>query len=143
MNLNRILENTIEKSKNMIEVQIGAFSLVAIKQVAINIPVPYTALNAENNIIVRNVGDLERRAKNDNFRSSMESGNAFPTKYHAFQHNKPSKWLATRRSLMQSINKGKITLNGGYCANCLRLEKTSIDANGRCADCASMHFAID
>ena len=44
---------------------------------------------------------------------------------------------------MQSANKAKITLNGGYCAGCLRLEKASIDASGRCPDCACMHFAID
>jgi hypothetical protein len=31
MNLNRILEKTIEDSKNMTEVQIGRLSLVAIK----------------------------------------------------------------------------------------------------------------
>ncbi|MEC7178647.1 MAG: hypothetical protein VXW28_05065 [Candidatus Thermoplasmatota archaeon] len=44
---------------------------------------------------------------------------------------------------MQSANKAKITLNGGYCSSCLSLEKVSIDSSGRCPDCASMRFAID
>ncbi|MEC7096737.1 MAG: hypothetical protein VXW70_00905 [Candidatus Thermoplasmatota archaeon] len=44
---------------------------------------------------------------------------------------------------MQSASKSTIRLSGGYCASCLRLEKASIDNNGRCPDCASMQFAID
>lgn len=70
MNLNKIRENTIENSKKIIEVQIGALSLVAMKYVTIKIPVPYTALKAENSIKERKAGDLESRAKNDNFCAS-------------------------------------------------------------------------
>lgn len=82
MNLNRIREKTIENSKKIIEVQIGALSLVAMKQVTIKIPVPYTALKAEKSINERKAGDLERRAKNDSFCvSSMYYAVAFPSKY--------------------------------------------------------------
>ena len=44
---------------------------------------------------------------------------------------------------MQSVKKATIRLSGGYCSSCLRLEKGIINANGRCADCTSMQFAID
>ena len=72
----------MENSRKITEVQIGTLSLVAIKQVTIKIPVPYTALKAENSIKERNAGDLERRAKNDNFcSSSMDYAVAFPSKY--------------------------------------------------------------
>ncbi len=40
MNLNKTLEKIMENNKNTIEVQIGAFSLVAMKYVTIKIPMP-------------------------------------------------------------------------------------------------------
>ena len=68
---------------------------------------------------------------------------AFPSKYNALNHNKPSKVSDSPKDPMQSASKSTIRLSGGYCASCLRLEKATIDANGRCADCTSMQFAID
>ena len=103
MNLNKTLEKIMENNKNTIEVQIGAFSLVAMKYVTIKIPMPQTALNAENNINERNAGDLDKREKNEELCSpTMTRAVAFPSKYsvliiHYIGHgdNKPSKQSET------------------------------------------------
>ena len=107
-------------------------------------PIPYTALNAENNISERNAGELVRRVKNvASERSCMIRHIPFTSKYNALTHNKPSKQSGSPYEPMQSASKSTIRLNGGFCASCLRLEKGTMDANGRCADCATMQFAID